>query len=146
MQLRPHGGAVPPAPFEPFYCLGLGVVLKLDGTWRVITHLSAPDGLSINDYIDPESVTLSYTTVENAVGISQQLGRGSLLAKIDLKKANPVRQEDWQLLSLHWRGQFYYNKCLPFGLHSSPFPFDTVASAPEFIFKHHSIIHVSYIT
>ena len=76
MQLRLHGGAVPPAPFQPFHCLGLGVVPKQDGTWRVITHLSAPDGLSINDYIDPESITLSYTTVDDAVGISQRLGRG----------------------------------------------------------------------
>ena len=127
-------------PFQPFHCSGLGVVPKQDGTWRVITHLSAPDGLSINDYIDPESVTLSYTTVDDAVGISQRLGRGSLLAKIDLKKAFrqcPVRQEDWHLLGLHWRGQFYYDKCLPFGLCSSPFLFDTVASALKFIFKHH---------
>ena len=102
------------------------------------TH-SATDGLSINDYIDPQSVTLSYTTVDNAVGISQRLGRGSLLAKIDLKAFRQclVRQEDWHLLGLHWRGKFYYDKCLPFGLCSSHFLFDTVASALGFIFKHH---------
>ena len=133
-------GPFPQPPFQPFHCSGLGVVPKRDGTWWIITHLSAPNGLSINDYIDPESVTLSYTTVDDAVGISQRLGRGSLLAKIDLKKAFrqcPVRQEDWHLLGLHWRGQFYYDKCLPFGLRSSPFLFDTVASALEFIFKYH---------
>ena len=74
-------------PFSPFHCAGLGVVPKQDRTWRVITHLSAPAGLSINDFIDPEAVTLSYTTVDDAVRIPQQLGRGTLLAKIDLKRA-----------------------------------------------------------
>ena len=39
------------------------------------------------------------------------------------------------LLGLHWKGQFYYDKCLPFGLRSSPFLFDTLATALEYIFK-----------
>ena len=127
-------------PFSPFHCSGLGVVPKQDGTWRVITHLSAPGGHSINDYIDPEAVTLSYTTVDSAVEIAQRLGRGTFLAKIDLKRAFrqcPVRQADWHLLGLQWRDKFYYDKCLPFGLRSSPFLFDMVASALEFIFKEH---------
>ena len=135
-------------PFLPFHCSGLGAIPKQDGTWRVITHLSAPEGLSINDYIDPESVTLSYTTVDDAIRIAQQLGRGTLLAKIDLKRAFrqcPVRQADWHLLGIHWGGKYYYDKCLPFGLRSSPFLFDTVASALEYIFHaqlcNHHIIH-----
>ena len=141
-------GPFPRPPFSPFHCAGLGVVPKQDGTWRVITHLSAPDGLSINDFIDPEAVTLSYTTIDDAVRISQQLGRGTLLAKIDLKRAFrqcPVRQADWHLLGLQWRDQFYYDKCLPFGLRSSPFLFDTFATALEYIFRHQlhnpNIIH-----
>jgi len=109
-------------PFHPFHCSGLGVVPKQDGSWRVITHLSAPEGLSINDYIDPEAVTLQYTTVDEAISIANTLGRGTLFAKIDLKKAFrqcPVRPADWHLLGLHWRGLYYYDKCLPFGLRSS---------------------------
>ena len=73
--------------FHPFHCSGLGVVPKQDGSWRIITHLSAPDGTSINDYIDPESVTLSYTTIDDAVRIALQLGRATLMANIDHKKA-----------------------------------------------------------
>ena len=125
-------------PFNPFHYSGLGAVPKQDGTWRVITHLSAPDGISVNDHIDPESVTLSYTTIDDAVRLAQQLGRGTLMAKIDLKKAFrqcPVRQADWHLLGLHWRGQYYYDKCLPFGLRSSPYLFDTLATALEYIFR-----------
>ena len=125
-------------PFHPFHCSGLGVVPKQDGSWRVITHLSAPEGLSINDYIDPKAVTLQYTTVDEAISIANMLGRGTLFAKIDLKKAFrqcPVRPADWHLLGLHWRGLYYYDKCLPFGLRSSPFLFNTVASALEYIFR-----------
>ena len=127
-------GPFPAPPFHPFHCSGLGAVPKQDGTWRVITHLSAPDSLSINDHIDPESVTLSYATVD-----AQLLGKGALLAKIDLKKAFrqcPVRPADWHLLGICWRGHYYYDKCLPFGLRSSPFLFDTLASALELIFRH----------
>ena len=64
-------GSFPQPPFSPFHCSGLGVVPKKDGSWRIITHLSAPDGLSINDHIDPGSVTLRYTTIDKAVKISQ---------------------------------------------------------------------------
>ena len=132
-------------PFLPFRCSGLGAIPKQDGTWRVITHLSALEGLSIDDYIDQESVTLSYTTVDDAIRIPHQPGRGTLLAKIDLKRAFrqcPVRQADWHLLGIHCCGKYYYDKCLPFGLHSSPFLFDTVASALEYIFRAQLCNHI----
>ena len=125
-------------PFSPFHCSGMGVVPKQDGSWRVITHLSAPEGGSINDFIDPEAVTLKYITVDNAINLASQLGRGTLFAKIDMAKAFrqcPVRAADWHLLGLQWRGKFYYDKCLPFSLRSSPFLFNTVATALEYIIK-----------
>ena len=33
---------------------GLGAVPMKNGKWRVIMHLSAPEGIGINDYIDKE--------------------------------------------------------------------------------------------
>ena len=141
-------GPFPEPPFYPFHCSGMGVIPKQDGSHRVITHLSAPPGCSINDHIDPEAVTLTYTSVDRAIGMANDLGKGTLFAKIDLKHAFrqcPVRAADWHLLGVHWRGQYYYDKCLPFGLRSSPFLFDTVASALEYIFRaqlqNDSIIH-----
>ena len=35
-------------PLPNLQCSGLGVVPKRDGGWRIIYHLSAPPGLSIN--------------------------------------------------------------------------------------------------
>ena len=54
-----------PYPYPPLpnpRCSGLGVVPKKDGSWRLIYHLSAPYGSSINDFISPECYSLSYCT------------------------------------------------------------------------------------
>ena len=98
--------------------------------------LSAPEGLSINDHINLETVTLSYTTINDAVQILHLLGRGTLLAKMDFSELSdnaPSGRRTGPLL----RGKFYHDKCLHFGLRSSPFLFDTIASALEYIFTQH---------
>ena len=80
---------------------GLGVVPKKDGGWRIIYHLSAPPGRSVNEFIDPDQFSLRYCTTDSATAILNALGRHSLMGKIDLKSAFrqlPVRREDWHLL------------------------------------------------
>ena len=70
-----------------------------------------------------------------------ELGRRTLLAKIDLKNAFrqcPVQVQDWHLLGIHWANNFYFDKCLPFGLRSAPHHFDSVATALEYIIKEHT--------
>ena len=135
-------------PLPNLRCSGLGVVPKKDGGWRVIYHLSAPSGISINDHIDPARFSLHYCTIDSAIAILNTLGRGALMGKIDLKNAfrlMPVRREDWHLLGIHWNHQWYVDKCLPFGLRSSPALFNQLASAIEWILHHnygiHHIIH-----
>ena len=94
-------GPFPAPPLPDLRCSGLGVVPKKGGDWRVIYHLSAPFGHSINDHIDPNKFSLRYSSVDDAVSICQKLGRGTLLAKINLKNAFrqcPVRTEDWHTL------------------------------------------------
>ena len=101
--------------------------------WRIIHHLSAPTGSSINDFIDANTYTLTYCTVDDAYIIINKLGQGALLSKIDLKNAfrlMPVRQEDWNLLGIHWKRKYYIeDTCLPFGLRSAPFLFNRLADA-----------------
>ena len=126
-------------PFANFRCSGLGVVPKQDGSWRIIYHLSAPAGLSVNDGIDPERYTLKYCTVDSAIYILNQLGPGTLMAKIDLKHAFrncPVHPSDWELLGIHWKNRYYFDKCLPFGLRSAPYLFNKVADAMEWILRY----------
>ena len=72
-------------PLPNFRCSGLGLVPKQDGGWRTIYHLSAPLGKSINDFINPDTYTLTYCSVDDAFAIVNLLGPGTLLSKIDLK-------------------------------------------------------------
>ena len=132
-------GPFPQPPLPNLRCSGLGVVPKKDGGWRVIYHLSAPPGLSINDFIDPTLYSLHYCTIDTAFQIINTLGPRALMGKMDLKNAFrqlPVRREDWHLLGIHWQGHWYVDKCLPFGLRSSPALFNQLASAIEWILQH----------
>ena len=127
-------------PYPNLRCSGVGVVPKKDGSWRLIYHLSAPAGDSINDYIEPLDFSLQYSTIDDAIAICHRLGRGALMAKVDLKNAFrlcPVRPADWHLLGIHWRDRFYVDKCLPFGLRSAPFLFNMVADALQWILEHY---------
>jgi len=113
-------------------------VPKHDGGWQTIYHLSAPVGLSINDFIDPSACTLNYCTIDDAYSIVNKLGPGTLLSKIDLKNAFrliPVRPADWNLLGISWRGNYYVDTCLPFGLPSAPSIFNRLASAIHWILQ-----------
>ena len=67
------------------------------------------------------------------------LGKGALMAKIDLKSAFrmiPVHSADCDFLGMHWQGQYYVDTCLPFGLHSAPFLFNEYTTAIEWIMTH----------
>ena len=84
-----------------------------------MNHLTAPCDSSINDFIDAKDFCLQYATIDDAIKICHTLGKGALVAKVDLKNAFclcPVSREDWHLLGIHWQGKYYIDKCLPFGL------------------------------
>ena len=74
-------------PLPNFRSSGLGLIPKHDGGWQIIYHLSAPQGSSINDYIDSSLYSLSYCSIDDAYRIINKLGPGVLLSKIDLKDA-----------------------------------------------------------
>ena len=125
------------SPLENFRTSGL-VVPKHNGGWRIIYHLSAPDGLSINDFIDTFSYSLKYCSIDDACTIINKLGPGALLSKIDLKDAFrliPVQSSDWNLLEICWRQKFYIDTCLPFGLRSAPYLFNRLSTALHWIFR-----------
>ena len=85
--------------------------------------LSSPQGHSVNDGILKEHCTFQYTSVDEAAKWMSHLGRGTLLAKMDIKQAYrniPVAPEDRNLLGLHWDNKVYIDQVLPFGLRSAP--------------------------
>ena len=121
-------GSYDSPPYYNLRCFGVGVVLKKDGGWKLINHLSAPTDNSINDFIDPGDISLQYATMDDAIKICHTLGQGALMAK-----------EDWHLLGIHWHDKYFVDKCLPFGLRSAPYLFNMVADALEWILRHYSV-------
>ena len=86
---------------------------------------------------------MSYNiSVDDAIQQVIALGRGTLLAKIDIKSAFrliPVHPADRHLLVMEWKGSTYADVCLPFGLHSVPKLFNILADLLEWILWHHGV-------
>ena len=119
-------------PCMPFRSAGIGVVPKKSGGHRLIVHLSAPAGDSINDGISGDEYSLEYVTVDDVVAHVVKQGPGALLYKVDIQHAFrnvPVHPDDWPLLGMVWDGVYYFDKVLPFGLRSSPAIFNRLAEA-----------------
>ena len=100
--------------------------------WRLIVDLSSPQGYSINDAIPKVLCSVSYASVDQAVAMAQSLGKGCLLAKLDMKEAYravPVHPSDQRLLAVQWRGDTYIDRVLPFGLCLAPKLFSALTDA-----------------
>ena len=134
---------LPPLHFNRF-----GVIPKghNTGKWRLITDLSFPQGHSVNDGIDPSLCSLAYTTVDDIAAVVAQLGKGALLAKVDIESAYrliPVHPQDRPLQAVRWDGNIYIDPMLPFGLRSAPKIFNAVADALHW-YLHQSGIPLVY--
>ena len=139
-------------PFQNFQIYPIGVVPKKHSLeWRTIFHLSHPkaSGNSVNAYISKESFSLQYVKIDDAINLIIQLGHGSYMAKTDICSAFrnvPVHPTDWELLGMHWKGLYFFDKVLPFGLRSAPFIFNQLSDALEWIAKtNHDIKNILHI-
>ena len=104
--------------------------------------LSHPKGASVNDGIESELCSLSYTSVNAAVRIITAMGPGVLLAKFDIESAYrliSVHPDDGSLLGMMWRDKLCVDTTLPFGLRSAPKIFNAVADASEWIREHNGV-------
>ena len=100
----------------------------------MITNLSYPKGSSVNDSIDSRLCSLEYITVEQVAKKAFSLGKGSLIAKIDIKAAYriiPVSPHDCPFLGMKRNHGIYVDGMLPFGVRSAPKIFNAVADAIE---------------
>lgn len=124
-------------PFSNLQCSPIGIVPKKEiNEFRLIHHLSYPDGASINDFIPNELCSVSYTTVDDAIKQIKKLGKSCLLAKTDIASAFrilPVHPDDHELLGTQFNGDFYYDKCLPMGCSISCSIFETFSTALQWI-------------
>lgn len=132
-------------PFHPFSISPIGSVPKKPSAGqvqsvtdiRVIHHLSHPHG---GDSINNNSIDIhvKLSSFDEAMAAVVLHGAGCSLTKLDVKAAYklvPVRFEDWHLLGFRWRGLYYYERTLPFGLKSSCRQWEVYATA-----LHHTLV------
>ena len=124
-----------------------GVIPKRNqaNKWRLIVDLSSPTDHSVNDGIDPQLCSLSYTSVDEIAACVLKLGRGAQIAKSDIKHAYrqiPVHPQDRILLGMQWQGRYYIDATLPFGLRSAPINFSAVADALEWVVRSSGVEHI----
>ena len=113
--------------------------------WRLIVDLSYPTGHSVNDGISPPLCSLHYVTIDDAVQQIFTLGKGCLLAKIDIQSAFrllPVHPADRHLLLMKWNDKVYVDTCLPFGLRAAPKLFNILADLLEWITRAEGVCHI----
>lgn len=137
-----QAGPFPTPPMPNLIVSPLGTVPKDKGaSHRVIHHLSYPHGGdSVNSKIEEMECVLA--SFDQGADLVRLAGRGALMTKIDIKAAYrciPVRPADWHLLGMRWRGNYYYEKSLPFGLRSSCALWEEYATAAEWIIRSYGI-------
>jgi hypothetical protein len=138
VQAGKKAGPFDAPPFTHTSCSPIGCVEKAEaGKIRVIHHLSHPyGGDSINAstlHVDQEMGSF-----DQACEFIRSLGAGCYLVKLDVEAAYkqvPVRPEDWPLLGFKWRGKWYYERVLPFGLKSSCRLWELYATALHRMFE-----------
>lgn len=137
-------------PFDNCRVSPLGVVpKKAFGEYRLIHHLSFQNGDSVNDGIAQEHTTVTYARVDDAIALIKRTGRGSFLAKTDIKSAFriiPIQPSDYDLLGISWQGKYYYDRAMPMGCASSCRTFEMFSTALEWVAKKHlkisNLIHI----
>lgn len=134
LQLKHIAGPFEHSPFQIHIQVSpLGLVpKKTPGIFRLIHHLSFPEGSSINHHISQQFCTVQYQSIDTAISIIQQLGKGTLLAKTDLVNAYkqiPIHPDDFELLGFMIDKKYYFDKTLPFGLSYSCNLFEKFSTA-----------------
>ena len=90
----------------------------------MITDLSYPEGVSVNDAIDAKLCSLFYVTVTEVADRAVQLGRASLIGKIDIHSESvyhliPVYLCDRHWLGISWQSNIFLDAIPPFGMRSA---------------------------
>lgn len=142
-------GPFPKGSLSQVQISSLGVIPKKSNPakWRLIMDLSSPHGASVNDGIASELCSLSYISVDLVADRVAAMGRGTLLAKMDVQEAYrlvPVHPDDRHLLGLSWRNMWYVDATLPFGLRSAPMIFSSIADAFEWILYQEGVSWVAH--
>ncbi|VDI51238.1 Hypothetical predicted protein [Mytilus galloprovincialis] len=124
---------------------------KIPGTYRMIHHLSFPEGSSINDNIPQDNCSVQYASIQDAIELIKikTVGRTSFCAKTDISSAFRIiniTESQYKLFGFMWEGKYYYDKNLQMGCSSSCQIFEKFSSAIEWIARKKLLItHMVHI-
>lgn len=143
-------GPFPVPPLDNFQVSPIGAVpKKAQNEFRMIQHLSFPEGDSVNDFISKEDTSVQYASVDDAIHIIKVLGRDCAMAKCDVRSAfriMPLHPTEYNLFGIYWRGEYYYDCVLPMGCASSCKIFELFSTALEWIAKEKlGVSHIIHI-
>lgn len=94
-------------PLPVLHCSPVGLVSKkAEGEYRMIQHLSYPEGKSVNDGIPEEDSFVQYSSVEDAIQNTKQRGKGSYSCKTDI--SNAYRIINLHALQFKWSMVFWH--------------------------------------
>ena len=83
-----EGRVLGPFPLQAFPGVQVsrfGVIPKgKSGKWRLIVDLSSPEGVSVDDGINPDLCSLTHVRVDDAARLVVEAGKGAFLAKADI--------------------------------------------------------------
>ena len=144
------GGPFQVPPFPNFITSPLGAVPKKEpGEFRIIHDLSHPKNNSVNSFISKEDSAVTYETLDHFIQLLKEVGHGALIAKADIENAFriiPVHPSYYPLLGMYWKGQYYYDKVLPFGLSTSCKIFESFSTSVQWVlqnkFNFKNITHI----
>lgn len=106
-------------PLDNFVVSPLGLVPKKEpGAFRLMHHLSYPDGASVNHGLLESTCSVSYCTLDVALDLARRAGKGAWLAKADIESAFhllPVHPSSQHLLGFNLKGKYFFDKCMPMG-------------------------------
>ena len=120
--------------------LASNIVPKKDPSYfRLIHHLSYPNGSSVYDFIPDDCSSVSYASTNDAIDVLRRTGAGCFMAKTDAKSAFriiPIHPNDYPLLRMKWENLYYFDRCLPMGCSSSCAIFEAFSTALEWLALH----------
>ena len=133
-------GPFPSPPLPNLQVSSFGVIPQKGqpGKWCLIVDLSSPHGSSVNDGIDLDEFSMHYIHLDQIINMIAKHGPGALMAKFDVEAAYrniAVHPDDRYLLGMKWRGQFFVDLALPFGLRSAPYNFNSLADLVEWFLQ-----------
>ena len=128
-------------PISYMRCSPIGLVPKKLGGYRLITHLSFPPGLSVNEHIDDIYASVRYSSFDNAVNMIKTLGKGCLIGTKDVKSAFrllPCFPGAFDLLGIKLQNEYFIDKMAPMGLKISCLAWEKVATFLNWLIKYRS--------